>query len=1300
VTLEQQGTAPLSYAQQRLWFLEQLRPDSLEYLVPWAWRLSGPLDTEVLTEALRQVVDRHDVLRTALRAHDGGPVQVIEAGMPVRLPVVDAAGRDADSWASELMARPIRLSEAPLWRALLVRYGPAEHVLILVWHHVVVDAWSAGILLREMSLCYRATLAGRAAELPALDVQYADFARSQRETLTGPVLDEQLTYWREQLAGVPNLDLPADRPRDRVRSTAGATVTFVVPDDVADGLRQLAKTEHVTFFMVLLAAFQALLGRYSGQDDIAVGTPLANRNRADVEPLIGFFLNSMVIRTDLGGDPSFAELLRRVRSITLDAYDNEDLPFERLVEHLRPDRDLSRTPLFQAMFIVNNVQPVDWDLPGIRAEECPLGLGHAKYDLTAAFMAAPEGLTGFLRYSTALFDRGRIERMRGHLLNMLAAVVADPSVALSRLPILTEDEHRQLVGEWHGTAPPLTRPPSVHELVEAQAAERPGAVALIGADGEQLTYRELDNRANRFARHLRELGAGPESVVGVCLRRAPATVVTLLGILKAGAAYLPISPDDPAERVRGMLVDADARLVVATSATVSTLPGDLGDRLVVLDDPPTRAAIDGRRSDCPQVVVHPDNLAYVTYTSGSTGVPKSVLTSHGAVVSHLAFLREEYRLGPADTAITLADLGFDASVREIFGTLASGARLVVPRPSVARDPAEVVRILRTAGVTVVPSVVPTLLYEIAAVPCDAPGKIRLVLCAGERLRSERLAACPWLEGRVINQYGPTEATMTSTRHRVIPAESSWTCPVGRPIAGAQVYVLEPGGTPCPIGVPGEVFIGGTGLARGYGGRPGLTAARFVPDPFGSGGRLYRTGDVGRWSDDGVLEFLGRMDHQVKVRGIRVEPAEIEARLLASPLVAEAVVVARPDAAGDLRLVAYVVAATGAGAPVPELRSWLAAVLPGALIPTAFVVMPSLPLTVNGKVDRAALPAPDTVRPALTPAFVAPRSPVEQLVADVWRDLLGVDRVGVFDDFFDLGGHSLLASRVVTRLGAAGVSVPLRALFEAPSVAGLAGWAAGQGASGVPGLTALNGAGTADTLFCVHDGTGGLAGYFELARVLRFEWSVVGVDFDPALASTSGDMIGALADCYAKRLRDSRRGPFALCGWSFGGILAYETACRLQHAGEVVDLVCLVDSVRPAPDSEAQRDVEGMLADLVVRCETVGDGQWATASGELAARLDSAGISADLIRLGKDGLTEALRRLVSFQLAKHSYQPSRADLPVLVLRAASNTTDRSWFERWHELAPRTEIVDVPGDHVSVMAAPAVHAVVAQLRRRMG
>ncbi|MFE0019383.1 amino acid adenylation domain-containing protein [Amycolatopsis sp. NPDC059021] len=1025
---------PLSFAQQRLWFLDQFEPGSTEYVAPMAWRLTGDIEVVALETALARTVARHEVLRTSFPTVEGKPSQRIVTGQPVTMPVIEPGDRPVDQVVAEFVYRPFDLGEGPLWRAAVVRTGPREHVFVLAMHHVVADAWSSSVLVRELSHHYRE----EAAELPPITTQYADFAAWQRNWLTRPVLERQLGYWRDQLAGVPALELPTDRPRETVRSNDGAAVEFTVPAEVAAGLRDLARDQRVTFFMVVLAAVQTVLGRHAGQHDVAIGTPIAGRNRAEVEGLIGFFVNTLVLRTDLAGDPSFAELLERVRTVTLDAYEHQDLPFERLVDELRPDRDLARTPLFQVMLTVDNTPPGEWSLPGVEVTEFPLGARHAKFDLTFAFTDTEDGLTGVIRYSTALFDAGRVTRLGEHIQRLLGAVAEDPGTPLSELPLLTEREHAKVVHEWNAGDALPSGPQLIHELVERHAAERPDAVAVTDTDGATLTYGELNRRANRLAHHLRALGAGPERLVGVCLPRSVRTVVSLLAVLKSGAGYLPLDPAYPAERLAFILGDTRAELVIADSGTAE---GDWASEVVNLDDSGLAPVLAARPDTDPRPVMSPGNLAYVIHTSGSTGKPKGVQVSHANACRLFDATRETFPFDEHQVWLSTHSYAFDFSVWEIWGALTTGGQTVIVSNAVARDPGRLAGVIAERGVTILSQTPTSFRTLMAPVIARGPGRLRFVVFGGEALDLTMLE--PWYSDdrardvTLVNMYGITETTVHTTS-LVLSATTGGDAaasPIGRPLADLRTYVLDADMAPCPIGVPGELYVGGAGVARGYLGRPGLTAERFVPDPFGAG-RLYRTGDVGRWSASGVLDYLGRSDHQVKIRGFRIELGEIEARLIESGDVAAAVVAAREDKPGERRLVGYVVPA-GRTPSVSDLRAWLERTLPGYMVPSAFVFLPALPLTSTGKVDRRALPAPDTSRPDLAAGFAEPRSATEKLLADVWAQVLGLDRAGVFDNFFDLGGDSILSIQIVARAVAGGVRITPRMVFEHQTIAALA-----------------------------------------------------------------------------------------------------------------------------------------------------------------------------------------------------------------------------------------------------------------------
>ena len=1057
--VRQQGreSAPPSFAQQRMWFLDQLVSGSPLYNVPCRAWLTGSLDVGALHRALCEVVARHESLRTRLPALDGEPLQVIMPAVPCELPVTDLvslaqADREAtvQRVAKEEARRPFDLARGPLFRARLLRLSEDEHALLLTLHHIVSDGWSVGVLFRELGTLYEAFSQGRASPLPELPIQYADYAVAQRQWLHGSVLERELRYWRRQFPTIPApLQLPAARPRPAVQTHAGARLGFKLPHDLTRGLLALSRSEDVTLFMTLLASLKVLLARYTGREDIVVGSPIAGRTRPETEGLIGCFVNTLALRTDLAGDPTFRELLGRVREVALGAYAHQELPFERLVEELQPDRNPSFAPLFQVMFVLQNVPRSERRLHRLTMRHMELEKGTAKFDLGLSVVEGVDGLKGVFTYNTDLFDATTIERLASHFRVLLESIVADPGRRVSALPILTEIERHRLTVQWNATAREFPRDRCIHQLIEEQATRTPQAVAL-SYGGDQLTYDELNRRANQLARHLQRLGVGPEVRVGLLLERSLDLAVGLLAILKAGGAYVPLEPGYPEERLAFLLRDAGVTVLVTCTELSAGLRSLSSSRigLVCMDrDRASIATAAGANLPCR---TSPENLAYVIYTSGSTGASKGVAVPHRAVVNLSHTVAREYRISGHDRVLQSSSLTSDFSVEECFPAWMSGATVVLRPPAPMLTGADFTELLDAGRISL--TLLPTAFWhswvqELHLSRRPLPATLRLVSIGGETVQPAMYALWRELGVRGVrwcNTYGPTETTVEATLHEPAAGDDGPTSgldlPIGRPLANTRVYVLDRHLNPVPTGVPGELYIGGEGLARGYLGRAGLTAERFVPDPFSGepGARLYRTGDRGRYRTDGNLEFLGRFDYQVKIRGFRVEPEEVETALARHPAVREGAVVAREDTPGDRRLVAYVVPAGDQALGSGELRSFLRDRLPEPMVPSAFVFLDALPLTPNGKVDRRALPAPDYTRPDGDEAFVAPRTPIEERVAAIWAAVLKLDRVGVHDSFFALGGHSLLATQVVARLRAAfGVELPLRGLFEAPTVAGLA-----------------------------------------------------------------------------------------------------------------------------------------------------------------------------------------------------------------------------------------------------------------------
>ncbi|MEU6432658.1 amino acid adenylation domain-containing protein, partial [Microbispora sp. NPDC046973] len=1015
-------------AQQRLWFLDQLDPGSAEYVISTPIHLPERLDVPALRAALDALVERHEVLRTRLIADDDGvPWQVIDPPTRFDLPILAVTEHEARAFVAADAATPFDLATGPLIRATLLRLTDDRHVLALCVHHIVSDEWSAKIFFQELTTLYEAYRDDRSNPLPELPIQYADFAVWQRDWLTGPVLEEQLGYWRNQLADPPVLELPTDRPRPPVRSTTGAAVIFQIDAATTRRLRELSQRSGSTMFMTLLAAYTVLLNKYTGQHDVIVGSPVANRNHGQTENLIGFFVNTLALRTDLSGDPTFIELLSRVRATALDAYTHQDLPFEQLVDELGITRDRSRTPLFQTLFNYVMAERDGGEEEFATQQEPP-----ARYDLMVAFKQDGDALTGTVEYSTALFDQSTIERLIGHLTELITAITADPGRRLSGLEILTPAERHQVVIDWNSTAAGLPQVGGVHELISMNSLSQPYDVAVV-SDSQRLSYGELEVRANQLAHHLRRLGVGRETIVGLCLDRTADFIVAVLAVWKAGGAYLPLDPSYPSDRLVYMLSDSGAGLLMVHSATRAML-GDLPAAqvsTVTLDDPATRAIVDALPTTAPDVTVLPDQTAYVIYTSGSTGRPKGVRVVHRGAVNLAVGMRPVFGVDHTSAVLQFASFSFDTAVWETIVTLTAGARLVIATFEQRSRPESLVALLREEGVTVA-TLPPSLLGTLT--PGSLP-TLTTLISAGEQLRPS-LARLWSPHHRMINSYGPTEVTVCAT-NAVVTGEQT---PIGPPIPNTRVYVLDRHLNPVPLGVPGELYVAGTGLARGYHARPALTAERFVADPFDSeGGRLYRTGDLACWRPDGQLDFLGRVDHQIKLRGFRIEPAEIEHALTTHPAVDGALVVVHGD--GDAkRLVAYLVPVDpSSGIPaVEELRHHLRAGLPDYMVPAVFVELAAFPLTPNRKIDRAALPVPESVRPELAHAYQAPDGPTEELLAGIWADLLNVDRVGAGDDFFDLGGHSLLATQAATRIRAAfGTDIGVAAIFDHPSVRQLA-----------------------------------------------------------------------------------------------------------------------------------------------------------------------------------------------------------------------------------------------------------------------
>ncbi len=1047
-----EGPAPLSFPQQRLWFLNRLEGSNVAYNVPTALRLTGRLDIALLERAVSEIVRRHEILRTTFVMVDGQPVQRVVPELRLSAKVHDLSGLSASAREAEIVRKareeggaPFDLTSGPLLRMSLLYLGEQEgkqdYVLLFVFHHIIADGWSAGILFQEFATIYHAFREGRASPLPDLSIQYGDFAHWQRHWLEGERLERQLAYWRKQLDGAPPLlKLPTDHPRPAVQTDRGANYPFRLSPTLTERLRGLSRERGVTLFVTLVSAFNVLLHRYSGQSDVCLGISVANRTRPELESLIGLFVNMLVLRADLSGNPRFTELLSRMQEVSTAAQGHQDVPFEKLVEELNPARDRSYSPFFQVVLVLHNMPIREVAIADLRVQRLEVDYGTSKSDLTL-HLTEGDGLEAVFEYSTELFEPATIARMAGHLETLLEAIAKHPDSRLNELPWLTHAECRQLA-EWNTTAGAFPQDTCLHELFEVQAAKQPQRTAVICGE-HRLSYGELNERASRLARHLRARGVGPEVRVGLCVERSVDAVVGILAILKAGGAYVPFDPSHPPERIAELLTDCRAALLLTQERLLAEWPANAVETWCLDRDEPEFASPSGVN---PWVSAHPSNAAYLIYTSGSTGKPKGVVVSHANAVASTAVRSSFYSEAP-DGFLLASPFAFDSSVAGIFWTLSRGGRLCIPPENSRQDPRTLAGLIAKESLThllCLPSLYGLLLDRAdTAGPLDS---LRTIIVAGETCPSALVArhyGC--LPGvRLYNEYGPTEGTVWSSacEIRAADAAADRPVPIGRPIANMQIHLLDAHLDQVPIGVPGELYIGGAGVARGYHERPDLTAERFVPDPFTSepGARLYRTGDRARWRPDGNIEFLGRVDHQVKIRGFRIELGEIEDCLLRHPAVKAAVVIAREDLSGEKRLAAYVVPSSFSAEerPSPEtLREFLKETLPDYMIPTAFILLSQLPLNPNGKLDREALPAPD-IAGQFAHCHVAPRNDIEIRLAELWAGLLGLERVGIHDNFFDLGGHSLLAVQVVVRLqDLFGIDMSVASLFEAPTVAELA-----------------------------------------------------------------------------------------------------------------------------------------------------------------------------------------------------------------------------------------------------------------------
>ena len=1386
---------PASFAQQRLWFLDQLFPGNLFYNVSAALRLTGALNITALEKTFNEIVRRHEVLRTTFRMLEGHLVQVIAPTLTLPLPVLDlhtlpAAQQDAEirRLATEEQAHPFDLSQDPLLRVMLLKLGSSEHVLLLNLHHIVSDGWSIGVLLRELAAIYTAFAHKQPSPLPELPIQYADFADWQREWLQGigaaqaSPLQVQLAYWKQQLNHLPLLNLPTDRPRPATPTYRGATQFLALPKSLSEALETLSQRQGVTLFMTLLAAFQTLLYRYTQQADIVVGSAIANRNRSEIEGLIGFFVNSLVLRTDLSGNPTFLDLLERVREVTLGAYAHQDLPFEKLVEELHPERSLSHHPLFQVVFSLQNTPIEALELPGLTFSRLEFDNPSAKFDLEFHLWESPEGFRGQVIYSIDLFDDTTITRMLRHFQTLLEGIIVKPEQHLCELPILTKVEQHQLLVEFNLNQSQTQNlnseiKPCFHQLFAQQVEKTPDAIAIVFENVEtrhvaSLTYRQLNNRSNQLAHYLQKLGVGADVLVGMMLERSVEMIVGLLGILKAGGAYVPFDPTYPQERLSFMLEDAQLAVLLTHSTLAPLFQGweeqQSGLSVICLDK--DADAIAQQNPEDPTSSVTPNNLAYVIYTSGSTGQPKGVLLEHRGLSNLCQAQIQTFNLQQNDRILQFASLSFDASIFEIVMALRNGATLYLARKEFLLPGSALLQLLRDNAITHV-TLPPSVLAVLPAQELPALGTI---ISAGEACFRDIVKR--WALGRrFFNAYGPTEATVWSTvevyGNTCLPSDNTGKPSIGRPIPNTQVYILDSHLQPVPIGIPGELYIGGDGVARGYLNQPELTAEKFVPNPFiqeketeaknssllpsafcllPASERLYKTGDLARYRPDGNIEFLGRIDEQVKIRGFRIELGEIEAVLNQHPAVKEAVAISylqqitTQEVSGNKRLVAYIVpnqeqqTSLEAQSLTPILRSFLKAKLPEYMTPSSFVMLETLPLLPNGKVDRRALKELSVDKTELSEAFIAPRTPTEEAIAKIWTEVLQCDRVGRHDNFFELGGDSLLAVRLMAQIHQQFKrELPLSTLFLNPTVEGLAN-ALKQPTDSLPWspLVAIQPAGSKPPFFCVHPVLGVVFPYYELAYSLGFDQpfyglQTLGLDGQQPPLTRIEDM----AVHYIEALRSVQpSGPYFLGGWSFGGLVAFEMAQQLHSSGHQVALLAILDTLAPVSGNlpsvgdglkflltTASRYIWSFFFDYfrLITAPNQDQGnkfnpifpninklvQWLINRESWQSILGEAVIANFLPQESRQRILSELNILLMFRVyqansqATLNYTPQVYPNRITVLRTSTSSTTAQPDPTlgWSKLAGGgVDVHCVPGNHLTMLQKPHVQALAEQLR----
>lgn len=1298
---------PLTYTQRQLWFLAQLEPGNISYNIPWAIRMTGDLYVGALEQSLNEIIRRHESLRTTFVAVQGEPRQIVAESLEITLPVtsifhLEAAEREQEAHrvALEEARQPFSLETGPLVRARVIRLEPQRYILLLTLHHIIFDGWSRNIFARELATFYKAFRDRKRVSIPGPVLQYADYALWQEDYLTARFLENDLIYWRRQLSGAPaTLDLPTDRPRT-TQTYHGAAKPVSFSSELSERLTAFSRKHGASLFMTLCAGFVALLSRYTDQRDIVVGTPTANRNRPETEGIIGYFANTLVLRTDLNGDPGFLEILRRVRETALDAYSHQEVPFEKLVEELNPSRSLSHNPLFQVMFSLQNTSRQAFELTDLELQPLEAMIVTTKFDLSVFLHEGPQGIRGRIEYSTDLFDDATVDRTVSHYITLLEAAVENPALELSQLPLQSQSELERTLFEWNATAVDYPAHATVPDLFVSATRCAPRAIAVISGR-QQITYSELDQRTNRLARYLRKQGVRPGSLVGVFLPRSIDMVVALLGILKAGGAYVPLDPTYPKDRIAFILQDTQVAIILTQLSISEILPvhGALriyldADWMEIADEPDSEMA----------PVAHPEDLAYVIFTSGSTGTPKGVQITHRNLVNFLTSMQREPGFTNSDIMLAVTTLSFDIAGLELYLPLISGGKVIIASREESLHVDQLTLLLDRSQATVMQATPATwrMLLE-----SGWNGNRRMkALCGGESLDGELASELTSRVRELWNMYGPTETTIWSAVYKV-ESRITGRVPIGRPIANTQLYILDRNMQTVPAGVAGELYIGGAGVARGYWKRDELTAQKFVRDPFRDRGRIYRTGDRARFLPNGVVQFLGRTDDQVKLRGHRIEPGEIEAVLSRHPAVAGCAVALR-DLDGDPILVGYVVFRNHEAVANAELRNHLKKSLPDYMIPASFVTLDCLPLNSSGKIDRKALPIPyfgDTCVSDRT----GPRDEFETVLLDIWKKLLRITNCSMSDNFFELGGHSLQLVRMAAMIEKEFTEIiPISFLFESATIEKIAAFLRDRSTDKSGFFLPFNESGAGPAFFCVHSLVGDAINCRHLARRLSAAQRFYGIQIPPSLRNREfASSVEAIARRYVAELQAFEPvGPYILGGWSAGVPIALEMAQQLQAQGREVALLVSIDA-SPANTGGGSRRMSFRYFGKVLRNlpRWVADDltlkfSWSrlfrrivrksarlikgfAVAGytpeEIAQRRASAFVSAG----DYSQSTKAFMEVLILTLRKYSPRPYKGSVLLYKARTEPLLVAREIELKWRRIAENLEVVPVKGTHLTVL-----------------